>query len=428
MFKGRTIQATAYTDTYTGIVNFEQLFAYVFQVNGYPIRPGMSLHIQHSYDESPEYDHNYTVYTLLANGTAGRQIGDQDHLFEWFTIADGEVGICFEANDNPSGNYSITINLEIVNTLIDNPIDAIRHIKEHQNWSELGGSYSWGHSRITGSKIRLSGEGSFNSQFLDEIKNLKIARQILNQSEAWTNDSTQSLCEQFFLCNYQDENGYERIKSILTKENPSTIITYRDIKKVGEIIEPRLSDIYCTPIINYAYDYATEKYTKQLRVEKVWESNWQASFTPGMTEFDGEEIWGICHELWLKTRQVEPMPDDMINKIWVPDYNTAIWCLRRHLQLMQLKRCTFTVGYTTGRKWKMVQHHKLQLPHETDNKEVEYVIESINNDVDNNGVSVQIMFLDEISYSEIAEVFEYTIKQQPTEDVHEASDADIVEL
>lgn len=281
-------------------------------------------------------------------------------------------------------------------TLIENPIDALRYIKSCQNWSELGITGDWGHDYVASAKIKMSGKAAFTSPYLDEIRGLKIARQILSQGEAWTNDIAQSLCEQFFLISYQDENGFECVKSLFTKENAVDVITYRDIKKAGDIIEPQLSDVYCAPIINYAYDYATEKYTKQLKVYNAWESAWQASFTPGMTEADGAEIWATCHALWLKIRQIEPMPDDMTNKIWVPDYDTAMWCLRKHLQLMSLKRYTFDISYSKGRRWCVGDHKCLLLPHETNNIPIEIVIESITKNKDTNTVNLHVILLDTI--------------------------------
>jgi hypothetical protein len=160
-----------------------------------------------------------------------------------------------------------------------------------------------------------------------------------------------------------------------------------------------MSDIYCAPIINYAYDYATEKFTRQLRVENVWESTFNAAYCPGIEAADAEDIWNECHALWAKVRQIEPMPSNLTDRSWVPDYDTALWCLHQQLKLMTLKRCSFSVGYTVGRKWDIGTHFKLQLPHETNNHAIECVVEEIVKKKDSNLVTVQVILLDVIESS-----------------------------
>jgi hypothetical protein len=284
-------------------------------------------------------------------------------------------------------------------TLIDNPVDVIGHIKQLQNWSELGGTpANWGKEVIAGALIKTSGEGSFNATALDEIKNLKIARQIFDYEKSWSDDMVQSICEEFFLLSYQDENGYECIKSLLTLENPSTVITLRGTKGiVGDIIEPPMSKIYCTPIFNYGKDYATDKFTKQLRVDNVWMPTFDSSYVSGFKGTDGEEIWNICHTLWNRTRQIEPMPSNLTDREWCPDYDTAIWCLRKELQLMTIKESSLTLRYADARKWDVGKHFKLKLPHQTSNAEIECVVYEINKDKYNRNVDVNILFLEELT-------------------------------
>jgi hypothetical protein len=400
-FKGRVIGKRLETGAFEGVVAFDGKLSVVYYVKDVAIRQGLKIEVLHNY-ESTGYDYNYRIYIVNSSGTPIRFIGDYSTPLITHTIEDADAaGIAFVSNDNPSGNYSITWLLTVWdNTLIDNPVEAIRNIKLLQNWSELdlmGASYNWGKDIVSDVLIKNSGEGSFNSSTLDEIKALKIARQFFD--ETYTADAIESILKEFCLTSYQDNNGYECLKSILTKENPSEVITFADIKgEVGDMIEPQLSDIYCTPVFNYAFDYATEKYTKQIRVEKVWETTYDASYTPGLNGTDGATIWALCRALWLKTRQVEPMPQDMSNHEWVPDYDTAVWCLKQQIKMMSIKRCNFNVGYMLGRKWNIGKHFMLQLPHETNNNQVECVIERITKKKNDNTVSVQIMILDEISF------------------------------
>lgn len=401
MFKGRIIGNRQVTGAFEGIVAFEESLVEIYSIKDVAIRNGLTINIQHSY-EATGYDYNYRIYLINASGGLVRFIGAYDLPNITHTIEDANAaGIAFISNNSPTGNYKISWLISTTDTtLIDNPVSAIKHIKQCQNWSELNlgaATYNWGKEVVPDALIKTTGEGSFNSSTLDEIRTLKIARQFFD--ETYTADAVESILKEFCLTSYQDNNGYECLKSILTKENPSEVITFADIKgEVGDMIEPQLSDIYCTPVFNYAFDYATEKYTKQIRVEKVWETTYNTSYTPGLNATDGAQIWALCRALWLKTRQVEPMPLDMTNHVWVPDYTTAVWCLKRQIQMMSIRRNGFNVGYMTGRKWHNGKHFMLQLPHETNNNQVECVIEKILPKKYDNAVSVQIMILDEISF------------------------------
>lgn len=285
-------------------------------------------------------------------------------------------------------------------TLVDNPLSALRYIKTHQNWSELGSTYDWGKDYISGSLIKTSGEGSFNSSTLSEISSLKIARQLFSYNETWSDSLCQSLCEQFFILSYQDDNGYECVKNLLYQENPTDVITYADTKgEIGSIVEPDPKNIYCLPIINYGYDYATEKYTKQLKILNVWENQWVSDSSPGFSAVDGEDIWNTCHDLWLKTQQIEPMPDNLSNLIWVPDYTTAVWCLRRQLAMMELKRTSLNLPYATYRKWDVGKHFLLQLSHQTDNEPVECVATSVWKSKETKSIKVEVIILDKNTLS-----------------------------
>lgn len=298
--------------------------------------------------------------------------------------------------------YNVNFRKQLISEqeLIDNPIDLIKHVKQLQNWSELGVSYQWGLEFVPEAKIKLSGEGSFNSDTLAEHRNLRIAHQFFEYDRAWSDDIVHNLCEQFFLVSYQDNNGYECIKSILTKENPATVITFADILgDVGDMIEPLMQNIHCLPIINYAYDYATEKYLNQIRIENVWEDTFLPEYAIGLNETDGLEIWTTCKRLWAKTRQIEPMPSNLSDREWVVDYDTAVWCLKNQLQIMEIKRCSLNVGWLTGRFWDVGKHFKLQLPHQTNNNEIECVVEQITKNKNNNRVNVQVMLLDSIESS-----------------------------
>lgn len=284
---------------------------------------------------------------------------------------------------------------------IEDPISILKYLKRHQNWSELTlTGYTWGIDDVPESLIQISGDGSYNSTDLAEYSTLKIARQIDDYDKSWTDSIAQEICERFYLVAYYDDVGYECIKPLLTKTSPAESISFSDvIGEVGDMIEPKMQDIYCMPIFNYAYDYALQKFTKQIKVESVWEDTYSTAYTPGLDATDGLAIWTTCKALWNKTRQIEPMPTHLTENYWVADYDTAVWCLEKQLQLMDIKRCSLAVGYIKGRGWTVGTHFMLQLSHETNGNSVECVVEDIVISKNTNRVKIGFMILDEIESS-----------------------------
>lgn len=275
--------------------------------------------------------------------------------------------------------------------VLQNPVDIAWHILMEQYWTEEGGA----------ALIKRDGaDSSFNHDSLSEVMAQTACRQILDYDQAWTDSIIQSIAEEYFLVFFQNEKGEECVKDVLHKENPADTITFAHIKgNVGKMVEPKISDIFCQPVIKYAYDHATEEYTKEIRIDGVDNEVYSSNYTSGLNEGDSVNLWTKCRSLWRAVKSVEPMPASMSEKKWIVTYDTAVWALNRHIQLMSIKRCSFDVFYTTGRKWHVGKHIKLQLPHQTNNTEVEFVIEEITKSKEKNTVSVKIMLLDEIETS-----------------------------
>lgn len=376
----------------------------VFSIDGVNLSKGSKINIRYSVYGA----NSFACYHI---GNDGLPIGTNifvndtennvsDISFE--LTSDGAVGFSFYALQPAYYHISYTVQMlsTLEETLIDDPVSIIEHVKRLQNWSETGSLYNWGMEYSPDAKIRQSGEGSFLSNNLQEVRNIKIARQILDYDKAWSDAIVQSLCEQFYLVSYQNESGNECLKDILIKENPDTIIGFEHMMgNVGDMIEPQTSNIFCTPVINYAYDYATERYTRQIRVEQVWQSTWKSEYTPGLNSEDGSDIWTACSKLYKKVRQIEPIPSNLSDRVWIYRYQDAVWSLKRMIQLMEIRRCSFNVAYEVGRKWNIGKHLILQLPHETAGKQVEIVIEEIRKNKKNNRVYVKVMLLDDIETS-----------------------------
>lgn len=396
MFKGRTFDSGTDTGNFTGLIEFEDHAILAENVGGHAIHKGVTLDIDISHETSG-YDTDFYIYVADSHGVLLRFVSTSAVSNIVITIVDDTASsIVIVANDDPDGTYNISWSITMVNQIIDNPIELLRDLKKRQNWSEIGVTYDWGKDVVPGALIKVTGDGSFNSAYLIPILNIKICGQIHDYGDGWISDMCQGICERFFLLSYQDENGYECIKYIFAKENPSTVIDIDDIKAVGEFTEPSIQNTFCAPVINYGYDYATEKFTGRLSVEKPWADTYTADCATGFAGTDGQTVWNLCSALYEKTRQIEPMPSNLSDCYWVKDYAGALWVLQTMLYSMTIRRQTITVGFEIGYQWNVGTHIKIKIPHTTDDLTVECMIETIEIDKDNNSVKVQLMILDDI--------------------------------
>jgi len=430
MFKGRCVES----EIDTGIIEETGLFDTTFytftEVGLYQIKKGDTIHLQHTY-ESEGYEYNYFIYEANSNGVSLVQIGNYTTPDITYTLTHDDTDrIIFTANDNPSGTYKITYSLQITSYFIDNPIDAILNIKLLQNWSELGVIYNWGKEVVDEALIKDSGDGAFNSSTLADHRTLKVSRQIHTMDKAYSDIMVKDLCETFFLISYQDADGYECIKSLLTKETPATTITLSDVLGLGEMIPPDVSQIYCTPVINYAYDYALGEFTQQISINKTWETTYSSDYTSGLTSADSLTYWNACRSLWNDVKQIEQMPANLMNKYWIPDYATAVWYLSKLVQLMTIQRFSITVGYTTGYKWRVGTHFKIQVPHETNNNIIEVVIEKVRKNKkpinSRSEVVADVILLDEIS-TNIYNTYMYGVVEEEHGGLYEESTGGLFE-
>jgi hypothetical protein len=328
-----------------------------------------------------------------------------------FTLAQPTAnGFCILCRHSSSSQYDIQYFIQqgrnVTSEAMEDPITVLEHVVRLQNFGYDDSLYTYKprakDDYSDSAKIKLSGEGSFDSTLLNGIKNLKIARQFFNYDNCWTDSLIRSLCETFFLVSYQDNDGNECLKGLLIKENPSTAITFGDIVgDVGDMIEPEAAHTYCNPIINYAWDSASETFKKQIRIESVNESGFSPEFVTGISNSTtAANLWNSCKALFDRTQQIEPIPGNLRDQYWIADdETTAIWYLQSLINLMSLKRCSFNLSYSAGRKFDVGMHFMLQLPHETNNNQIECVIEQVVKKKNENRVWLQVILLDEIQSS-----------------------------
>lgn len=289
---------------------------------------------------------------------------------------------------------------------VQNPIQALLHILLCQNWSEIPGiQKKWGKEECNLEDVYINVSnylGSYNHHSLDEIKGLRISRQILEESEAWTDSLAQSICEDFFVLLYQD-GGYESFVDILQNQDPSETITLDDCLKIGEIKE--MDEIYSEPIIKYGYDQLTGDFKKEIRITNTSNNTYSFYFVTGITDPQvAETYWGYFHNLFLKFKKIDEVPTNIQEKKWFPDESTALWYLYRLYRFSKMLRIELEVDYAKGRLYKLGQHIMLSLPHQTNNSAVECVIESFTKDKNGNSVELTLLILDEIDIGTLQEL------------------------
>lgn len=262
--------------------------------------------------------------------------------------------------------------------LIGNPIDQLEWVIRQQN-------YDKDFHDIT-SAIKTSGVGSFDSIDLDELRTIESCRELLSESEMTTDVLIKSLCKEFFLIHYQDNMGQECIEYIFKPRVSTFDIIYREHFDASDITPPSKRNIYVEPVINYAYDYATERYTKTARVTGIVNNtSWNAALTPGFTAADGEAIWNKCKSLYNRYGIYEPMPQELQDKKWIVNYADAYWWLNRFYGLemsgfMDWSRITIDLGYYDAIYTKQLTIGKIgtiNFPHQTGGADVLCMVEGI---------------------------------------------------
>jgi hypothetical protein len=294
-------------------------------------------------------------------------------------------------------------------SLINNPVDIIEHWKRLQCGAEFGDTVEFGKAYSPSMLIKTgTGEGGFDSTILTSVKLFTPAYQITDAGDAWTDTQVSALCKTFNLCSYVDNSGYECITT-LDKINPSETVAFADILpgSIGETKEPEVQDVYVQPVINYQYNYGSDKYDRQLIILSVQADTYDATYTPGIDNTlytldvshatpDGEWIWNKCHALFLKYRQVEKCPDDFSNQKMIVTYVDAVRLLDKKLDWMGRTRQELAVTYTKGKSYFAGKHIKIKLPHQTANLSVECLIEKSTVSKRRDRVDLRVVLLEDV--------------------------------
>lgn len=248
-------------------------------------------------------------------------------------------------------------------SLLNNPIDVLLFVRKAQNWD--------GVPTINESTTL----GGFNHTSLDSIRNIVISRQILNYNDATTKAISKSICEEFNLALYTDNTSKESVIPIDYPDPDTDLsLTLHDIIKEPEILEVDSSKIYCEPTVKFAIDYSKNSATKQFSITNTDQAVYDSSYTPGLTEAQGQALWGMAKDLRTSVRVVTAHEYEFK---WVVSVEDAVNLLARKFVWMGKKRMKIIVSYDKGKDYTVCSWGKIKLPLTTANKEIRFVIEEI---------------------------------------------------
>jgi hypothetical protein len=285
---------------------------------------------------------------------------------------------------------------------MNDPVDIIEHCKRLQNWSDRGGTaVTWGLQYCTDSQIATltSQPGYFDDPDLDVIRAYRPAYQILDRNNAYTDAICKDLCDTFNLMVSTAADGTERI---FTTEptSPAETITFADvIGNIGNVVEPRTQDVYVQPAIYYRYNPASDDYDAAIVISDIvgyqnGDGSWATTSSGFQSEADAESVLDVYKALSTRFRQIEKCPESWSQRKQIVEYADAVNWLKLKGNWMGKKRISLTVPYAKGSAYYFGMHVMVQLPHQTDDNEVECLIERITKNKNQNTVSIDLILLE----------------------------------
>jgi hypothetical protein len=291
------------------------------------------------------------------------------------------------------------------------PVNMLEMICRLQGGSEndFTDVNGWGHSYWKNALIKTSGDGSFDDTIdpdLASIKTLDCGGQILDYENAQTNDIKRKLCYQFGMANWVDANGNECVKPIRKGiHSPTDLITIYQIldRSSIEVNYPDPVDLYAEPFVQYNKNPATGNYDSIIKVTNTGFENptdaQKLSFVIGcQSQSSATYIYDKCKDIFKRAGAVEPAPSDMTDLDFVHDYDTALQHLIDWINWMYNPEISFKIPTSSVDGWEECHRFIIQLPHQTDNVEIECLLEehTINPNNEHESVIKAIMFSDTI--------------------------------
>lgn len=230
-----------------------------------------------------------------------------------------------------------------------NPIDFLEYVLRCQNWGD----------NVTGvpsaSALIRSGAavGSFDSTTLDSVRAINIKYQIGTVDSSYTKSLIDKICKQFNLLQYTDVDGYECVRYLFAENSDETLVTVYSINDTIDnpivFTPPPIEKICVNPFVKYNYDYATQQYIDELRINNVQVGTYNTFYTSGFQGSDGQTIWNkIRSELWPLVKHVEPMDQEISENQFIVDYAGALFRMYNIIEMMKMSTVEFELPFETG--------------------------------------------------------------------------------
>lgn len=288
--------------------------------------------------------------------------------------------------------------------LIQKPIDLFEHFCRLQDWSETGEtSIPWGKAYATSAKIKtgVGVEGSFDHANLNTLTDQTPAFQVEDEGASYTDELKKLICRIYDVCNYTDTDGTECIET-MALTNPADTVFFGDLAgDVGEIVEPKIENIFCEPVVNYQMNYGSGEYDKSLRIYNIQNyvkgSNWTACSSGFASLADAESALDIYYALYLKFRSTEKCPSSFSDTKIITTYADALsYIIRKGNAMGRKRQPSVSVFYDKGKNYHLAKHVYWNHPHQTGGEYIECMIEKISFDPDGNRVNMALLLLEDI--------------------------------
>jgi len=302
----------------------------------------------------------------------------------------------------------------LANALIADPIDLLEHIKRLGNWSEIGDCTNVGKEYAPHAKINTGTDiGGFDFTCLSHVRTCCPSFQILEKNDADIISLSKEICQTYFLSSYQDNNGKECIlpmdmdatgeiqaASINGTISPIPLFEYKDLYgDIGDIQEPDPQNIYCQPVMNYGYNYATGKYDAMLGVINASASVFDPSYVVGFLSADAilaQSLWGYCHALYTEFGNIETPSSTLTDKKMIRSYADATWYLKNWIWWMRTHRRRFELvtNYDKGCGLYPGMLVAVSLPHQTYGQYQVCRVEKVGLSLHKNTAKLELIMID----------------------------------
>jgi len=306
------------------------------------------------------------------------------------------------------------------NDLIKDPIGALAHVKLLQNYSNLGVStpangWGKGYTNINAQSylnLDLDTNGSYLQSELDLLGwyGVEVATQITDNKSLSSRAVSKDICNRFFLISWVGDDFKERVTQVAQKTTQTGLeqIDQTMMLSWGQRVEQDSRNIFCEPVVNYAFDVGSKKFTKSMAITNTGSDltteEDQANACQGMDFLSQEaraKLWRRARALFLYYGVINEPPKILSNHTWINKDQSAYWYIRKWLSFMgsntdfnpkviPRNKFNFKVPYEIGKFWDIGKRLEVKLPNITDDLYYEFLITGITKNVSDDLPSIDV--------------------------------------